>query len=310
MLHFEIHSVYKLYAILSGGFNRLDIFVKLKQKTSRNNTTIRNKLWNWNHLCSIPNEGWFLFQYMFMPYTFYVHFHNVKPETPDSFSFAESRARPCTWLCRARIRPVSPSTWERCSKSITDCNDLHQYSYLCYLLYSHYRVMQSIQLYKSNETVTVCYTYFFRYYGTLVLWKMLWNQLYENCTHALTTIWTWICRWYLSSAWSTLLIYGVILYHTVPDWKPRKKESMQYQTMPNRASCLDILIRCDGKCFYKCASPELWCPIHQSTSAKHDLDISHHLNQAAVKHKTCRLSQQLWIVVRAVIWFARKVHIA
>ena len=108
-------------------------------------------------------------------------------------------------------------------KSITGCNDLHQYSYLCYLLYSHYRVRQSIQLYKSNETVTFVTLIFQRYDGTLVLWKMFWNQLYENCTHALTIIWTCICRWYLSSAWSTILIYGV---HTVPycTWLEMKKK--------------------------------------------------------------------------------------
>ena len=124
---------------------------------------------------------------------------------------------------------------------------------------------------------------------------------------ALTTICTCICR-YLSSAWSTILIYDA---YTVPycTWFERKKEG-EY-AMPNHAQPRFMSGHFDPlwwKMFYKCASPELWCPIHQSTSAKHVLDISHQLNQAAVKHKTCGFSKQLWIVGHAVIWFERKVH--
>ncbi len=124
---------------------------------------------------------------------------------------------------------------------------------------------------------------------------------------ALTTICTCICR-YLSSAWSTILIYDA---YTVPycTWFERKKEG-EY-AMPNHAQPRFMSGHFDPlwwKMFYKCASPELWCPMHQSTSAKHALDISHQLNQAAVKHKTCGFSKQLWIVGHAVIWFERKVH--
>ena len=177
--------------------------------------------------------------------TVYVHFYTMKTETFDSFSFAESRARPCTWLCRARIRPVSPSTWERCSKKHHWCNDVHQYSYL---LYSHYRVMQSIQCYKSNKTVTVCYTYFS---AIVVPWYC--EKCSEiNCmkialSHSQQSALGYVddtCRVHDQLYWSVVYI----LYHTVPYWKGRKKDSMQCQTMPNRASCLDILIRCDGKC--------------------------------------------------------------
>lgn len=303
MLHFENHSVYNLYRNLSGGFNRLDILVKLKQK-KQVGVTIRNKLWNWNHLYSIPNEGWFLFQYMFI----FIPWNPRPPTASASPSHELDPARDFVGQGFDLSRPRPGRDVQKASLVVMTCINTVTYV-TCYTvitgLCSQYSCTNPM---KQSQFVTLIFQ--ISWYPGTVKKKMLWNQLYENCTLALTTICTWICRWYLSSAWSTILIYGV---HIVPycTWLERKKKG-EY-AMPNHAQPRFTSGHFDPlwwKMFYKCASPELWCPIHQSTSAKHDLDISHHFNQAAVKHKTCRLSKQLWIVVCAVIWFARKVHMA
>lgn len=170
-------------------------------------------------------RGWCLFQYVFIPYTVSSMFIFIpwNPRPPTASASPSHELDPARDFVGQGFDLSRRRPGERCSKSITGCNDLHQYSYL---LYSHHRIMQSIQLYlqiqwNSHSLLRL----FFRYCGTLVLWKMFWNQLYEHCTHALTTIWTWICRWYLSSAWSTILIYGV---RTVPycTWLETKKKGV------------------------------------------------------------------------------------